>query len=106
MVNSSLVQGILADNTKLGVMLGTVKKISVKDRSWLWPQDITVQVLEDGILVHCNHAGAEAEVMTRSSLVYDPFTGELEEREWPVTGIGCDKCPAWKDREERRGWYE
>lgn len=61
-------------------------------------QEITVQVREDGILTHCNHGGAEIDVIDTDLYQNGEFIDVVQ------TAIACDKCVAWQD--ESGEWYE
>jgi len=79
-------------NEQLAKSLG-IKRITVKGFSWEEP--VTVQVLEDGLVSDCNHAGATATVLEmeyREAGEYLPYNQQA---------MACDKCNAWSvDGEE------
>ena len=78
--------------------LGT--KIPVKQISFEDP--VTVQVIEDGIVTHCNHDGAVYDAVSYDVLV-NGFDGP-DYAEITHAGLVCDKCPAWQS--EDGGWNE
>lgn len=69
-------------------------------------EPITVQIIEDGILEHCNHAGAEYKEVLREVFQFDPREGNyfpVDESKWMMI---CDKenCNAVSDDGEN--WNE
>lgn len=54
---------------------------------------ITVQLKEDGIVTHCNHAGAYYGLYFSDVFFKDEIT------EVPHEAMLCDKCHAWQDKE-------
>lgn len=61
---------------------------------------ITVQIIEDSIVVGCNHDGAETDEV--SSVRFDPDSQELV-NDSSFEALVCDKCNAWYDGGE---WNE
>ena len=59
---------------------------------------ITVQSKEDGIVTHCNHAGAYL-----GTEFVDKLVGE-EIIEVPVEALLCDKCDMWTTKDG--DWHE
>lgn len=49
-------------------------------------EPVTVQIKENGVVIHCDHAGAAYEDITFNAGLDD----ERTERH-----LACDKCPAW-----------
>lgn len=72
-----------------------------------FPEAITVQVKdEDGEVIECNHAGAEAEALeftVHSSYDGGAYTAPDDSRSETVQV--CDKCKAWYD-EVNNEWKE
>lgn len=59
---------------------------------------ITVQTKEDGIVTHCNHAGAYRGLFFSDAFYKDRII------EMPHHALLCDKCNAWQD--EEGDWHE
>lgn len=69
------------------------KQIIINDQDYFFDQPITVQIWENDVLMHCNHAGAEEEVE------------ELNDHSETI--LACDKCPAYQITRDRFGyWYD
>lgn len=79
-------------NDELGRQLGQ-NKINVRYVSYAWP--ITVQVVENDIVVHCNHAGNYIDTI---DYYFEP-DNTYERPAWV-----CDKCNAWSA--DGRDWNE
>lgn len=58
---------------------------------------ITVTWKEDGLIMHCNHAGADYIDEDVTSIHTNSRTGELETTDSSMVVLACDKCPAWFD---------
>lgn len=86
---------------RLDELLG-VKHIKV--RSFDYDEPVTVQIKEDGLVSHCNHAGAEFGIFPQDYQYGDSRTGEVSMGEVLVQGTLCDRCPAWMDMEGE--WHE
>lgn len=65
----------------------------------------TTQVIEDGSVVECDHAGAHMDDISLASLQFNPTTGTVEEVDNTQRALACDKCPAWKIPAGSE-WYE
>ena len=76
----------------------TVIPVKVKFKSG------TTQIFEDGLMMECDHAGADMGDVDLSSLYYNPNTGTVEEFDNTHRGLVCDKCSAWQD--EGGDWHE
>lgn len=64
----------------------------------------TTQIVEDGMVTGCGHAGATEGNVDIADLYYNPTTGELDTFDRVQWGLQCDKCPAWQD--ESGEWNE
>ena len=73
--------------------------ILVKGRHPFWVDEVTVQIIEDGYVTFCNHAGAETD-----EVCFNPGLDDERVEKHPV----CDKCGAWyQEYDDREGeWYE
>lgn len=69
----------------------TVIPVKVKFKSG------TTQIFEDGLMMECDHAGADMGDIDLGSLYYNPTTGTVEESDNTHRGLVCDKCSAWQD---------
>ncbi len=77
----------------------TVKqRTKIPVRGFSFRDDITVQIKEDGVVTHCNHAGATTGVFIRDFYVND------QDLEYAQTATLCDKCDAWGDEDGE--WHE
>ncbi len=87
--NSSFIQDLLHSNIQLNKLtIRRVKHIPVRnyDLGFYTQKDITVQILEDGYVTHCNHAGCYGDEIS--------FNEGLDE-EYTKRTLTCDKCSAW-----------
>lgn len=57
----------------------------------------TEQILEDGMVTECNHAGADLGKVDLANLIYNPATEQVEEFDNSHIGLVCDQCNAWQD---------
>lgn len=96
MFNSLLVQDIFMKTQQVSLKANIIKRIPVQGFSFT--EDITVQIKEDGIVTHCNHAGATVGVFVQD------FYYQGKDHEVAQTAILCDKCDAWCDEDGE--WYE
>lgn len=86
-----------------------VAEVSMEDNHTVIPvrvihQSGTAQIIEDGIVTECNHAGATLGDVDLGNLFYNPASGTVEEYNNTHRGLICDKCPAWQD--ESGEWHE
>lgn len=96
--NSQFIQDLLRSKIQLDKLtIRKVKRIPVRnyDLGFFTQKDITVQVLEDDEVIHCNHAGCYTDEVS--------FNEGLEE-EYTKKALVCDKCSAWSYDEEN--WNE
>jgi hypothetical protein len=71
-------------------------KIAVKEIHDMWQNnDVTVQILEDGDLIQCNHAGATWEDVSDVSFYGDEMSEQWEQN------LVCDKCGEQSDSNGR-----
>jgi hypothetical protein len=80
-----------------------MQAITVK--GYPYEETVTVQFLEDGDLVECNHAGAETETLEFSAMEFDSELGMLPTGTEYRDCLVCDKCHAYYD-EINEEWVE
>lgn len=72
-----------------------MSKITVRQNGVSNP--VTVTKKESGIIIDCNHSGADYIDEDVTSIHTNSRTGELEITDSAMVVLACDKCPAWYD---------
>lgn len=85
---------LMLENNRLGRMLGNTLYITSHPSI----EDVTVQVIEDGIVTHCNHAGYKTGTVT---IYYNHDTAHHYNN---VLICDRDTCQAWSH--DGKEWYE